>query len=276
MAVITSYATLQTAIDDYLARDDLTTFTPNFIQNAENKLFRTLHLRVEETALSVSITNGIGRVPERFKKLKLAYVPDSPIRLLEWMPLEDLYRQYPNRTGANVPCAISKDGPEFVFGPYPKDFTLTGTYYRKQNTSRTALATDATGDPDGSTAVIPGLTDTSDFLVGDRVTVSAGFPSTTDGYRVEALAATTMTLDTLSTSAETDVTITALANSYITDAPEVLLYGALLEAESFIMNDPRLPVWRALYDEGVQTLLDEEDTSDTPRGSIQVRSMNAA
>jgi hypothetical protein len=276
MAVITSNATLETAVADYLARDDLSTFVPNFVQNAENKLFRRLNLRVEETALSVSVTNGVGRVPERFKRLKFAYVPDSPTRLLEWVSLEDLYRQYPTRSGANTPCLISRDGPEFVFGPFAKDFTLTGTYYRKQNASRTALATDATGDPDGSTAVITGLADTSDFLVGDRVTVSAGFPSTTEGYRVEALASTTMTLDALSTSAQTDVTITALANSYITDAPEVLLYGALLEAESFIMDDPRIEIWRGLYNEGVQTLLEEEDNSEASDGSIQIRSINAA
>jgi hypothetical protein len=276
MAVITSNATLETAVGDYLARDDLSTFIPNFVQNAENKLFRTLHLRVEETALSVTVANGTGRVPTGFKKLKLAYVPDSPIRLLEWAPLEDLYRQYPTRSGANTPCRISRQGDEFVFGPYAKDFTLTGTYYKKQNASRTAIAVDATGDPDGSTGLITGLADTSDFNVGDRVTVSDGFPSTTDGYKVTALAATTMTLDTLSTSSATDVTITQLANSYITDAPEVLLYGALLEAEPFIMNDERLPVWRSLFEDAVGTLDVEEVDADTADGSLQIRSINAA
>ena len=70
MAVITNYATLQTAIGDYLARDDLSGWIPNFIQNAENKLRRTLNLRNEETALSVSISSGVAAVPSAFKALR--------------------------------------------------------------------------------------------------------------------------------------------------------------------------------------------------------------
>lgn len=67
-------------------------------------------------------------------------------------------------------------------------------------------ATDNTGDTDGSTAVITGMTDTSDFLVGDYVDVSAGFP-TTGLYRVVALTATTMTLDTNSDAAVDNITV---------------------------------------------------------------------
>jgi hypothetical protein len=40
MAVVTSYATLQTAVADYLARSDLTSFIPNFVQNFEEDFYR--------------------------------------------------------------------------------------------------------------------------------------------------------------------------------------------------------------------------------------------
>ena len=66
-------------------------------------------------------------------------------------------------------------------------------------------ATDATGDPDGSTAVIPGMTDTSDFEVNDFVTVSAGFPA--GDLRIIAKTATSVTLSVNSDSAETNVTV---------------------------------------------------------------------
>ena len=95
MAVITSYATLQTAVADYLARSDLTTFIPNFIQNAENKLYRSLNLRNEETALSVTIASGVAAVPTGFKALKFAYIDGSPISLLRWVSVEELYNDYP-------------------------------------------------------------------------------------------------------------------------------------------------------------------------------------
>jgi hypothetical protein len=65
-------------------------------------------------------------------------------------------------------------------------------------------------------------------------------------------------------------------NWYTLNAPEVLLYGSLLEAESFIMNDERLPIWRSLYDDAVRTLIEEEGNSAVSDGSLYVRSINAA
>lgn len=79
-------------------------------------------------------------------------------------------------------------------------------------------ATDSTGDTDGSTEVIIGMTDTSDFSVGDYVDASAGFPGT-GPFRVMDIAAGTIYLDTYSTSAQSNVTVstsdpvwTAMAN----------------------------------------------------------------
>jgi hypothetical protein len=79
-----------------------------------------------------------------------------------------------------------------------KTCTASGTY---------SSATDSTGDTDGSTAVIAGMTDTSDFYVGQYVTVSAGMPSATTPYLIIAISDTTITLNTNSTSAESSVTV---------------------------------------------------------------------
>lgn len=40
-------------------------------------------------------------------------------------------------------------------------------------------------------------------------------------------------------------------NSLFPANVDLYLYGTLLEAESFIQNDPRLPVWKAMYDEAI-------------------------
>jgi hypothetical protein len=40
----------------------------------------------------------------------------------------------------------------------------------------------------------------------------------------------------------------AAAHFLIVNAPDLLLYGALLEAQPYIMNDKRIPVWAAAYD----------------------------
>lgn len=137
MAIITNYATLQTAIADYLARDDLTTFIPNFVQSAERKLNAKLNLRNEETALSVSVSSGTGTVPTDFKALKFAYKSASPAILLQWVPVEDLYREYPVRTNSGEPVKIAREGANFIFGPAPSDFTLQGIYYAKQDSLET-------------------------------------------------------------------------------------------------------------------------------------------
>jgi hypothetical protein len=40
----------------------------------------------------------------------------------------------------------------------------------------------------------------------------------------------------------------AAAHFLIVNAPDLLLYGALLEAQPYVMNDKRIPVWAAAYD----------------------------
>lgn len=204
MAVITSYATLQTEIAATLARDDLTTYIPQFIQFAENKLYRTLNLRNEETALSVNVSSGVAAVPSDFKALKFAYYDGNAAQVLQWVELDELYRDYPNRSSgaSSSPAVISREGSNFVFGPVAADGTaaLKGIYYAKQDPLRTT-------DP----------------------------------------------------------------SWYVTNAPEVLLYGSLLEAEAFIMNDPRLLVWREFYRDAVETLKQEESNSRHPTQALKVR-----
>ncbi len=197
MAVITNLSTLETAVADYLARDDLSTFIPNFVQNAENKLYRSLNLRNEETTLNVAISSGVAAVPSDFKALKLAYFDSEPAQLLQWVSLTELYRDYPERSTASLPHVISRQGGNFIFGPSSMNGNLLGVYYAKQDPLRTT-------DP----------------------------------------------------------------SWYVTNAPEVLLYGSLLEATPFIMNDERIPVWRAMYEESVAALEIEEDNSNEPAGAL--------
>ena len=49
-------------------------------------------------------------------------------------------------------------------------------------------------------------------------------------------------------------------NLWLTTCPDALLYGSLGEAEPYLMNDPRLQTWGALYDRAIAALTrsDEE------------------
>ena len=83
-----------------------------------------------------------------------------------------------------------------------------------------SAATDATGDTDGSTAVITGMADTSDFAAGQFVTVSAGMPSASTPYKIISVdSATQITLNTASDSAQSNVTIATPNPTFVAFGP---------------------------------------------------------
>jgi len=54
---------------------------------------------------------------------------------------------------------------------------------------------------------------------------------------------------------------TDLTNWLLTNYPDAYLYGALAEAELFLLNDARVPVWKSLFAEVMQELNDLDDRS---------------
>jgi hypothetical protein len=73
--------------------------------------------------------------------------------------------------------------------------------------------------------------------------------------------------------------ITALSGTnqteqMLTDNPDIYLYGALLEAEPFIMNDERVVLWAKGFAQAVADL-QEQDNKDRHSGSA-LRVMNTS
>ena len=60
----------------------------------------------------------------------------------------------------------------------------------------------------------------------------------------------------------------------LTDNPDIYLYGSLLEAEPFIMNDERVPLWSQGFQQAVSDL-QEQDNKDRHSGSA-LRVMNTS
>jgi hypothetical protein len=186
LAIITSYSTLQTAVTDYLARGDLSTFTPNFIQNFEERFYRDSKNWASwmEVAFNVTITNGLAAVPAAYKWMKVAYISGQRSPPLKRINLTQLYSRFPRDSSSGVATYIARNATNFEFGPIPSAGTLIGTYYAKP----TVMRSYTTGGAD------------------------------------------------------------AVAHWLIVNAPDLVLYGALLEAEPFLKNDTRMPTWKALYD----------------------------
>ena len=64
----------------------------------------------------------------------------------------------------------------------------------------------------------------------------------------------------------------ATTNDMLTNNPDVYLYGTLLEAEPFIMNDARTPLWLQAFEKAINDI-QNQDNKDRHSGS-QLRVMN--
>jgi len=203
MAIITNYATLQTAIGDYLARSDLATFLPNFTQSWEEKFYRDPQNWGSwmEAALSVAIASGVAPVPADYLGLKIVYLSGNPP--MKRISLDQLYSRYARGGSVGIPIYVSRNGGNFEFGPVATTGTLLGTYYAKPVVLRTSLT-----------------------------------------------------------------------NWLTVNAPDLLLYGSLLQAESpFLKNDKRIGVWQGFYDDALTTYraqFKEEDYSGSPPAAVVV------
>lgn len=60
-------------------------------------------------------------------------------------------------------------------------------------------------------------------------------------------------------------------NWFTTNAPDVLIYGALLEAQAFIMNDERIPMWQAMFDESVATIAGQDKREKHSGSTLRTR-----
>jgi hypothetical protein len=57
-------------------------------------------------------------------------------------------------------------------------------------------------------------------------------------------------------------------NFFTANCPEVLLYGALLQAEPYIIGDKRIPVWATMFREAFDAVQDEEK-EENRSGSVR-------
>jgi hypothetical protein len=138
VAIITDYATLQTAVGDWLARSDLSSFIPNFIQNFEEDFYREPQNWTSwiEADLSLTITSGEAPVPADYLGLKLAYISGQTSPPLKRISLDQLYQRYPRAVSGNQAVYVARNGDHLEFGPNISSGTVAGTYYAKPDLLR--------------------------------------------------------------------------------------------------------------------------------------------
>lgn len=148
---ITTYAELKTAIVSWMdiATADLTSIIDDLVTVAEKRIFREARTRDMEAALSGTISSGAVALPADYVELKTAYIDRSPTQWLERRATQWIYEEYPMRSSSGLPKFISREGTNFIFGPYPDSaYSVKGIYYKRLAALSSGVHALFTNNPD--------------------------------------------------------------------------------------------------------------------------------
>ncbi len=121
---ISTYSELKTAVANFLARTDLTTQIPDFIQLAEARMSRELETRSQEKRATATLTanDEFVALPTDLREVREVKLNTSPNTVLEYRSPTALDSQFSGAGGK--PLAYSIVGDEIKFRPIP-DSTYT-------------------------------------------------------------------------------------------------------------------------------------------------------
>jgi len=138
----TNYTSFVTTVENYLARDDLGTVIPDFIELAQERLSRDL--RVQEM-LKVSTANTVAgdkniSFPSDFLELREIHIDGTPMVNLEYQTPDQFFRNGKAHQSGE-PVYFTMLGAEFQFAPVPDGTqTVQILYYAKPDFISTSQA----------------------------------------------------------------------------------------------------------------------------------------
>ena len=145
-----NYSNLQTAIANFLARDDLTTEIVDFIALTEADFNRRFRIRAMENSSSFTIDSETETLPTGFLQARSFVIPTNPKTALQFMtPFHQAETQGSSETGK--PRAYSIEGTNFRFSPTPDaSYTATLVFYKAFDSLSSSVATNhiLTNHPD--------------------------------------------------------------------------------------------------------------------------------
>ena len=203
---IGTYAELQTAVANWLDRDDLGDRIPEFIALAEARMNRVFRLRLMEAKYTASTVAGQRNLalPTGYLQMRNLQINTTPIRPCQYVTPEIYDRLYGS--------------------------TLTGT-------------------PEIYTII-------------------------TNEIQLGPIPASVQTIEMLFYKKIAALSVSNTTEAMLTDNPDIYLYGSLLEAEPFLMNDERLGIWAQGFQQSIENLQDQ-DAKDRHSGSA-LRVMNTS
>jgi hypothetical protein len=126
---ISTYAELQTAVANWLARDDLTTYIPDFVTLFEASAARKLRVRVATTSASLTPSSGIATYPSDTLGIIRVTWTGTPRRDLSYVNPVYFEGLYGGRESA-TPLNYTVEGTSLKVGPLD-DTALDVVYYQR-------------------------------------------------------------------------------------------------------------------------------------------------
>jgi hypothetical protein len=180
----TTYTTFVSTVESYLARTDLTTVIPDFIQMAQLRMSRDLRTEAMLKVATTTPSDNKVAFPSDFLELREMHFEGNPPIILEFQS-PDLFFRNGQTSLSGRSHYFTMLGTEFQFAPSQNsDYTIQILYYAQP----------------------------------------------------------------------TFISSTTSSNLYLAYYPDALLYATLAEAEPYLMNDPRVATWSALYDRAIANI----------------------
>ncbi len=148
MTIPTTYATLQTAIEEDLARSDLTAELPNFINKGEailNRRLRLLSMETKDTSTQIASGAETMALPDGYlEHINMRYTSDDdPLSQVGWDDLDELKS---SSTGRPNVYAV---GANFEFDrTTDKAYSVIRRYFKKWDIAADTTNTLLTDHPD--------------------------------------------------------------------------------------------------------------------------------
>lgn len=130
---ITNYSELQTAVENWLHRSDLTSRIPEFITLFESRWNRTRRSSHQITRTTASLTAGDAylSLPSDMLALKVIQLSTNPVQPLNVVTPAFIDQRYESDT-RDIPHAVAVLGDSFQFAPTPdSNYTVEYSYYAK-------------------------------------------------------------------------------------------------------------------------------------------------
>jgi hypothetical protein len=180
----TNYTSFVSTVESYLARTDLTTVIPDFVQMAQLRMSRDLRTEAMLKVATTTPSDNKVAFPSDFLELREMHFEGNPPIILEYQS-PDLFFRNGQTSLSGRSHYFTMLGTEFQFAPSQNsDYTIQILYYAQP----------------------------------------------------------------------TFISSTTASNLFLAYYPDALLYATLAEAEPYLMNDPRVATWSALYDRAIANI----------------------